>query len=133
MKYFIAKVKYKEPVPDSDKEKKVTKKFLVRAETVTEVEIKVTQWFPANWKDAEVKSVNETPIQELIKQGESETWWQFKIMFEDTDSGKWTPYVLAANGGTIEIGIPRVKNAHSMAEIEAVQKLKVELDSDLLT
>lgn len=133
MKYFIAKVQYSEPVPGKDTIKKVKKNYLVRAESVTEVELKCQNWFVANWQDPIVKAVTETPIQELIQTGESETWFQFKVMFEDMDSGKWTPYIVAANGGTIEIAMPRVKHHHSMGEIEEVKKLKLEFDQDLLS
>lgn len=133
LKYFIAKVQYSEPIPGKDGIKKIRKNLLVRADSVTEVEVRVTGWFISNWQDPMVRSVAETPIQELIKQGESDAWWQVKVMFEDTDSGKWTPYIVAANGGTIDIILPRVKNAHRMGEIEEVKKLKVEFDDELLS
>jgi hypothetical protein len=132
VKYFIAAIQYSEPNPEKDTIKKVRKKVLVRAESVTEVEIKCQGWFVANWQDPIVKSVTETPIQEVHTQGDSEAYWSVKVMFEDTDSGKWTPHVVAANGGTIEIVLPRVKKLHSMGEIEEIKKLKIEFDTDLL-
>jgi hypothetical protein len=132
VKYFIAAIQYSEPVPEKDTIKKVRKKVLVRAESVTEVEIKCQNWFVANWQDPIVKSVAETSIQDVHTQGDSEAYWQVKVMFEDTDSGKWTPHIVAANGGTIEIVLPRVKKLHQMGEIEEIKKLKIEFDTDLM-
>jgi hypothetical protein len=132
MKYFVAKIQYSEPIPEGDGIKKVTKKYLVRAESVTEVEIKCQQWFISNWQDPTVRSVTETPIQEILQEGESESYWQIKVMFEDTDSGKWTPHIIAVNGVDIQIAIKRAANAHSMGEIHEAKKLKLEFDSELL-
>jgi len=132
MKYFVAKIKYSEPIPDKDTYKKISKNFLVRAESVTEVETLVQGWWPANWIDPEVKSVTPSPIEDLIKEGESETWWQFKVMFENPETAKLEAYHTAANGGTIEIVLPRVKKANPMGEIYEIKRLKIELDDDLL-
>lgn len=134
MKYFIAKIQYQEPVPDKETVKKIKKNLLVRAESVTEVEIRVTKWFPANWQDALVKAVSETPIQELIfdtSAQPSESWWTSKVLFEDIQTGKWTPYILAVNGSTIDKVLPKIRNAHSMSEVDAIIRLKVEIDEDL--
>jgi len=133
MKYFIAKVQYSEPVPGKDTIKKVKKNYLVRAESVTEVELKCQNWFIANWQDPIVKAVTETPIQEIITEGDSEKYWLVKVMFEDIDTGKWTPYILAVNGGEIEIAIKRAKHHHSMGEVDEAKKLKLEFDTDLLS
>lgn len=132
MKYFVAKIKYSEPIPGKDGLKKISKNFLVRAETVTEVETLVQGWWPANWLDPEVKSVTPSAIQDIIKETESETWWQVKLMFENGETGKLEPYNSAYNGGTIEIILPRVKKANPMAEIFEIKRLKIELDEDLL-
>lgn len=132
MQYFIATIKYSEPVPGTDKIKKTNKKLLVRADSVTEVEGKVVGWFPANWQDPFVRSVTPTPIQDILRQGDSEAWWQVKLLSEDTDSGKWTAHILVANGGTPEIVLPRVRNSYRMDEVDEIKKLKVELDADLL-
>lgn len=132
MKYFVSKIKYTEPVPGKDTVKKVKKGYLVRAEFVTEVETKVQGWWPANWQDPKVEDVVSVPIQEIIQEGESETWWLFKVMYENPENGKWSPHVVAANGGTIDIVLPRVKKLHSMGEIEEIKKFKVIVDDDLI-
>jgi len=132
MKYFVARIKYTEPVPGKDTVKKVSKSFLVRADSVTEVETLVQSWWPANWQDPEVKSVVPSPIQDITKETESETWWLFKIMFENPENDKLEAHHSAYNGGTIEIVLPRVKKANPMGEIHEVKRLKVELDDDLL-
>ena len=130
--FFIARVKYTELVPGKDTVKKVTKQYLVRADSVTEVEKLVQEWWPANWNEPEVKSVTPSQVQDIIKEGESETWWQFKLMFENAETSKLEPYHCAANGGTIEIVLPRVKKANPMAEVYEIKRLKIELDDDLL-
>jgi len=132
MKYFIAKIKYTEPVPGKDTVKKVSKSYLVRSESVTECESLVQGWWPANWQDPQVVSVTPSPIEDIITEGESETWWQFKLMHENPENGKLTPYYSATNGGLIELVLPRIKKANPMADIYEVKRLKVELDEDLL-
>lgn len=130
-KYFAAKIQYSEPVPGTDKIKKHKKKFIVRAESVTEVELKCQQWFVANWQDPEVKEVTNTPIQEIIETGESGKWFQFKVMYEDLDTGKWSSEVVAANGGDIKIALARVEAQHHGGVIDEGKKIKIEFDSDL--
>lgn len=132
MKYFVAKIQYSEPIPEEDGIKKVKKSMIVRAESVTEVEIKCTGWAISNWQDFQVKSVAECPIQDIIKEGESEAHWAIKLMFEDTDTGKWTPHIIAVNGGTIDLAIKRAKAKNPMAEIDEAKKLKLEFDDELL-
>lgn len=132
MKYFVSKIKYHEPIPGKDGLKKVKKGYLVNAVSVTEVEVKVQGWWPANWQDPNVEDVVTTNVQEIIQEGESETWWLFKVMYENTETGKWTPHVVAANGGTIDIVLPRVKKLHPMGEIEEIKKFKVIVDDDLI-
>ena len=132
MKYFVASIQYSEPIPEGDGVKKVKKKFLVRAESVTEVEVKAQAWFVSNWQDPMVRAVTETPIQDIIEEGDSEAHWNIKLLFEDMETGKWTPHVVAVNGSTIDLAIKRAKAKNPMAEVEAASRLKIEFDSELL-
>lgn len=132
MKYFVAKIQYSEPIPGEEGIKKVKKQQVVRAESVTEVEVKLTGWAVSNWQDFHVNSVTESPIKDIIEEGDSEAHWSIKLMFEDTETGKWTPHVVAVNGGTIDIAIKRAKAKNPMAEVDEAKKLKLEFDSDLL-
>ena len=130
-KYFIARVKYTEPVPGKDTVKKISKSFLVRAESVTEVEVKVQNWWPANWNEPEVKAVTPSPIEDITQDGDSETWWQFKIMHENPENGKFSAAYVAANGGVIENILAKTIKANPMGEVWEVKKLKIEFDTDL--
>jgi hypothetical protein len=132
MKYFVCKIKYHEPIPGKEGVKKVNKAYLVAGESVTDVEAKVQGWWPANWIDPVVKDVVSNNLTELHTEGESETWWLFKVMYEDMESGKWKPQLVAANGGTADITLKRVMSIHPMGEIEELKKFKVIVDEDLV-
>lgn len=131
MKYFVAKIQYQEPIPGKEGVKKVKKQYLVRAVSVTDAETIVQGWWPANWQEPTILDVVTSQLNEIITEGESETWWRFKVMFENPENGKWTPEFIIANGGTIDAVLPRIKKACPMGEIEEVKKFKTIVDEDL--
>lgn len=130
MKYFVAKVKYTEPVPDSDKFKKKSAQVLVDAVTVMEAETKVLKWIPANWKDAFVDGVVPAPVHEIMRDGPSETWYAITVKFE-SDNGKMQAHTIAVNGGIPEESIKKVIRANGRAEFEAAKRLRYIIDEDL--
>lgn len=132
MNYFVAQIKYTEPVAGKDTVKKVTKGYLVNAESVTGAESKVQGWWPANWQDPLVKAVVTNRIEEVIMEGESETWWMVKVMYENPETGKWQAIMTLCNGGTPELALQRVRLKNPNCEIDEVKKYKVIIDEDLI-
>ena len=128
--YFVAKVKYVEAVPDTDKEKKKTVQVLVDAMTCQEAEVKVLKWIPSNWKDYSVIAVNPSVIADISKEGPSETWYDINVKYEG-ENGKWTNHHIAANGSIPEDIVKRVLRANGSAAFESAKRLKCIIDEDI--
>lgn len=130
MDFFVVKLRYVEPVPDTDKEKTRTVQVLVDAMTCQEAEVKVKAWVPSNWRDSSVDAVNPAGINEISKDGPSETWYGITVKFEG-ENGKWTKHTIAANGGIPEDILKRVLRANGTAAFESARRLKYLIDEDL--
>lgn len=131
-KYFSAKLKYLEAVPDSEKMKKVQKNFLVNALSVTEVEIKVQNWIPSNFKEASIKEVKRMPISALKLEGDSEEFWLVKSKTENLDGGKPQIFQEVYNGLNPEEVIKKIKNSLSIFEIESISRFNTIIDKELV-
>jgi hypothetical protein len=66
-KYFVCKVQYDLPDENSGKIKKITEMKLVRAISVTDVEVKVTGKYQGFQHDWRITSVIESKIDEVIE------------------------------------------------------------------
>jgi len=122
MAYFIAKLKWSEPKPKTDQMKKVSKNFLVYAESVTECEIKMQNFTPASYQDPVVEEVKKTPISELKMDGDAESFWIVKSMDDaDGTSEKFTPYFTVMNAFNISELIASIKKDTFMNSMETVE------------
>jgi len=66
-KYFVSKIQYDLPDENSGKIKKITEMKLVRAISVTDVEVKVTEKYQGFQHDWRITSVVESKIDEVIE------------------------------------------------------------------
>ena len=66
-KYFVSKIQYDLPDENSGKIKKITEMKLVRAISVTDVEVKVTEKYQGFQHDWRITSVIESKIDEVIE------------------------------------------------------------------
>jgi len=65
-KYFIAKIMYELPDPDSGKIKKIREEKLVKGYSVTDVEAKITKRYEGFSQEWRITSVSESKIDEVI-------------------------------------------------------------------
>lgn len=131
--YYQVKLKWKEPKEGTDEMKKITKNFLVYAESVTEAELRMQQWTPANYQDANVEEVKQTPYGEIKIQGATETFWAVKYMDDNDGRSKPTPFVCVVNAITAEEAISRSKSCSTLGDVEEVKKYKGVVDEDLIS
>lgn len=65
-KYFVAKIMYEMPDPESGKIKKIREEKLVKGYSVTDVEAKVTKRYEGFAQEWRITSVSESKIDEVI-------------------------------------------------------------------
>lgn len=131
-KFFTVKLKWSEPKEGSDQMKKVSKRFLVRADSVTEGEARVMQWCPGNYQDPEVKGVDEAKLVALHKHGDDETWWNF-VMSDENEKGKFVPFEVIINGKNEQEVLKEMTNKlYNTSQFEAMKRFKVVVDDDLI-
>ena len=134
MGFYLSKMKWQEPVEGKDTMKKVSKSFLVYAESVTEAEIKMQNFTPVNYQDAVVEEVKKTPISEVKKEQEAEIFWLVKSLDDaDGTSEKFTPYYTVINALNISELIGFIKKDTFMNSMETVEikKFSAIVDSEL--
>jgi len=132
MKYCNAKLKWSELKEGGTGVKKISKTFLVRADSISEAEMRVMEWCPANYQDAEVKGVNESDILEVIKKGESEEWWAF-VLSDENESGKFVPFNIVINGRQEQEVLKDVLTSkYITSQFEAMKRFKIIVDDDLI-
>ena len=66
-KYFVAKITYDLPDPETGKIKKIREENLVRGYSVTDVEAKVTKRYETFSQDWRITSVSESKIDEVLE------------------------------------------------------------------
>lgn len=133
MKYCTVKLKWSEPKEGTDQMQKKSKRYLVRADSVSEAEGRVLSWVPGNYQDPEVKGVDESDIVGLHKQNDSETWW-FMTLSDENEKGKFVPFNIAVNGNQeLEVLKNVVQNLYRTSQFEAMKRFKVIVDDDLLS
>jgi len=66
-KYFVAKISYDLPDPESGKIKKIREEKLVKGYSVTDVEAKVTKRYETFSQDWRITSVSESKIDEVLE------------------------------------------------------------------
>jgi len=132
--YYTVKLKWKEPVPGKDELKKITKTFLVYAESCTEAEMRMSKWVPANYQDPIVEEVKQTAIGEIKVFGMSETFWQVKFMDDaDGTSAKPKPFFAVLNGNNLNEIVVKIKSDYAFMDAEEVKKFKGIVDDDLIS
>jgi hypothetical protein len=130
--FYSVKLTWQQPKPASDQMVKTSKNFLVYAESVTEAELRVNEWTPANYQDAVVDEVKKTQIIDLGIEGGSEVFWILKLIIDD-GSERQKPFVVVLNGMDLEDIVKKVKAHYSDCEVLAVQKYTVIIDEDLIS
>lgn len=129
--YYTVKVTWQQPKEGDEGLQKMSKGFLVFAESCTEAEGKMVSWIPANYQDAVVTDVIKTKIGDLRIKGPSETFWLIKIMDDlDGKAEKATAFLALYNADHLEEAVRRCATDTS-SELEAVTKFKVIVDEDL--
>lgn len=131
--YYTVKVTWMQPKEGGDEMQKMSKGFLVYAESCTEAEGKMISWIPSNYQDATVTDVLKTKIGDLRIKGDSEVFWLIKIM-EDLDGTATKPaaFLTLYNADHLEEAVRRCAGDTS-SEMESVTKFKVIVDEDLIT
>jgi hypothetical protein len=66
-KYFVAKITYDLPDPETGKIKKIREEKLVRGYSVTDVEAKVTKRYETFSQDWRITAVSESKIDEVLE------------------------------------------------------------------
>lgn len=133
MKYCTVKLKWLEPKEGTDQMQKKSKRFLVRADSVSEAEGRVLSWVPGNYQDPEVKGVAESDIVSIHKKDDSENWW-FVTLSDENDSGKFVPFNVIINGNQeLEVLKDLVSNLYRTSQFESMKRFKVILDDDLVS
>lgn len=131
--YYSVKVNWKQPKEGSDEMQKLSKAFLVYAESCTEAEGKMVSWIPANYQDAVVTDVVKTKINELKLNGDSEdTHWLIKVMEDGDGTAKPQPYFFVYDTEHLEDAVKRCAKDTS-SEIESVSRFKTIVDVDLIS
>lgn len=130
--FYSVKLAWQQPKPASDQMIRIAKNFLVYAESVTEAELRINEWTPANYQDAVVDEVKKTPIVELGIDGTSEDFWVLKMIVDD-GSEKQKPFVVVLNGQDLEEIVKKVKVTYSDCDVLGVQKYTVIVDEDLIS
>lgn len=131
--YYQVKLKWKEPKEGTDELKKISKQFLVYAESVTEAEMRMQEWVPANYQDANVEEVKQTGFGEIKIQGATETFWSVKYMDDNDGRTKPVPFICVVNAITAEEAITRSKSCSTLGDVEEVKKYKGIVDEDLIS
>lgn len=130
--FYTVKLTWQQPKPASDQMMKISKNFLVYAESCTEAELRINEWTPANYQDAIVDEVKKTQIVELGIDGASEVFWALKLIVDD-GSEKQKPFVVVLNSNDLEEIVKKVKANFSDCEVLAVQKYTAIVDEDLIS
>jgi hypothetical protein len=131
MAYYISKMTWKEPKPGTDQIRKITKQFLIYAESCTEAELRLNKWTPANYQDAVVDEVKKTLIQDIKVVGSAETFFLVKILDDNDGRQKPKPFFSVVNGLNLEEAIKKINTDYAFTEIVAIQKFQVVVDEDL--
>lgn len=131
--YYSAKMTWKEPKEGTDEMKKITKSFLLYAESITEAEARILEWTPSNYQDAVIKEIKETPYGEIKIVDSCETFWAVKWMDDNDGQTKAVPFICITNAIAIEEAITRSKSCSSFGDIEEVKKYKGIVDEDLIS
>lgn len=127
---YSVKLAYKEPIEGKEGMKKKKQNFLVFAHSCVEAECRMTSWIPANYQDAVVEEVKQTPYEAVRRTDSCETFWVVKFMSEQTE-GKPKPYFIVSNATTVEEVVRKERS--SLDEIEEVKKFKGIIDEDLIS
>lgn len=131
--YYSVKLSWKMPKEDTDEMQKMSKQFLVYAESVTEAEAKVVNWTPGNYQDPVVDEVKKTNIGELRLKGSSEVYWSVKIMDDGDGTRKAKPYLVIYSGDFLPDVVKTAADEWRGSEIEEVKKFKHIVDIDLIS
>ncbi|MEO6302530.1 MAG: DUF4494 family protein [Bacteroidia bacterium] len=132
--FYSVKIKYQEPKEGTDEMKKVTKSYLVYALSVTEAEMRISNWIPSNFQDPVVQGVQQTNIGEIKEDGPSETFWLIKFMDDaDGTQSKAKPYFVVLNANNIDSVVQKIKGQFAFMEAEEIKKFKPIVDDDLIS
>lgn len=132
--YYSVKLKWLEPKEGTDEMKRTSKQFLVNALSVTEAEMRVVEWTPANYQDAVVEAVTKTAIDEINIKGACETFWSVKWLDDmDGTQAKAIAVTAVLNANSAKEAIIRAEESPSFGDIEEVKKYKVIVDEDLIS
>lgn len=132
--FYAVKLKWSEPKEGTDQMKKTSKQFLVYALSVTEAEMRISNWIPANYQDPVVEEVKQTGIGEIKQEGACETFWQVKFMDDaDGTQAKAKPYIVVLNAENLDSVVAKVRGQFSFMDAEEVKKFKGIVDEDLIS
>jgi len=131
--YYSVKLTWTQPKEGTDEFQRLSKPFLVYAESVTEAEAKTISWVPSNYADANVEEVKKTTVGELRINGLSEIYWSVKVMEDGDGKSKPKPYFVIYNGNSIEEVVKIASKEWSGAEIDEIKKFKTIIDEDLIS
>lgn len=134
MNYYEVKCNWFEPVEETDEVKKVSKKFLTKAVSVTDAEATVIDWHPSNYSQFEVESVTNVKITQVNYNPENSTdrFFALKILDDlDGRSAKPVAYNIIYEAVNIKDAILKAESQWVNAEIDSAKKYNVIVDNDL--
>jgi hypothetical protein len=133
MKYFIVKLKWSEPKDGGEDFKRFSKRFLVRADSVTEAEARVLNWIPSNYQDPEIPGADEADVTDLVKDGDSEVWWYFGLS-DENEKGRFVPFSVVINGGNEKEVLTKITSKlYQTSQFESMKRFKAMVDDDLIS
>lgn len=133
MSFYSAKMSWSQPIDGGEGFKKITKSFLIYAESCTEAECRISEWCPANYQDPVVDEVKKTAIVDLGIEGESEAFWTLKMLYDNDGREKAKPHMIILNGNDLDEIVRKVSKHYSDCEVLAVQKYAGIVDEDLIS
>lgn len=131
--YYLVKLKWRQPKEGTDEMLRITKQFLVYAESIVETEIKFSSWLPSNYQDPIVEEVKQTKIVNLHTDGAAETYWLIKLLDDADGRSKAQSFLVVLNAMNLDEVNRKLKTSYTMQDIESVQKFKPIIDDDLVS
>lgn len=131
MSYYLAKLKYMVPKEGTDEMKKESKAYLVNALSLTEAEIKLSKWIPANFQNTEITGFQKSKVVDLIVEEDTDTFWEAKLG-DENEKGKIVPFVVIIDGVDHLDVLKRLEKKYSTSQFIAIKKLNVLVEYDLI-
>lgn len=135
MGFYIAKLKWLQPKEETDELQKMSKSFLVKALSITEVEANIAAWLSTQpsttYQDIETTGVQESKIIDFIHESDSETFWEAKLG-DENEKGKIVPFTLVISGDHHHEVIKSLDKKYNMSQFLAIKKINIIVEDDLI-